>query len=68
MVTRQILKPDVIGPGVNILVGWSEAIGPFGLSDDTRKTQFNIMSGNIFCFSFNVVYPSTLMKLFIYFN
>ncbi|KHN06066.1 Subtilisin-like protease [Glycine soja] len=45
MVTRQILKPDVIGPGVNILVGWSEAIGPFGLSDDTRKTQFNIMSG-----------------------
>ncbi|KAL5141267.1 Subtilisin-like protease SBT1.8 [Glycine soja] len=45
MVTRQILKPDVIGPGVNILAGWSEAIGPSGLSDDTRKTQFNIMSG-----------------------
>ncbi|XP_027335340.1 subtilisin-like protease SBT1.8 [Abrus precatorius] len=45
MVTRQILKPDVIGPGVNILAGWSEAIGPSGLSADTRKTQFNIMSG-----------------------
>ncbi|CAJ1975746.1 unnamed protein product [Sphenostylis stenocarpa] len=45
MVTRQILKPDVIGPGVNILAGWSEAIGPSGLADDTRKTQFNIMSG-----------------------
>ncbi|XP_061368549.1 subtilisin-like protease SBT1.8 [Gastrolobium bilobum] len=44
-VTRQILKPDVIGPGVNILAGWSESIGPSGLSQDTRKTQFNIMSG-----------------------
>ncbi|KAK8543168.1 hypothetical protein V6N12_015732 [Hibiscus sabdariffa] len=45
MVTPQILKPDVIGPGVNILAGWSEAIGPTGLAKDTRKTQFNIMSG-----------------------
>ncbi|XP_020235553.1 subtilisin-like protease SBT1.8 [Cajanus cajan] len=45
MVTKQILKPDVIGPGVNILAAWSEAIGPSGMTDDTRKTQFNIMSG-----------------------
>ncbi|KAL3532701.1 hypothetical protein ACH5RR_006222 [Cinchona calisaya] len=45
MVTPQILKPDVIGPGVNILAAWSEAIGPTGLEKDTRKTQFNIMSG-----------------------
>ncbi|KAJ0881978.1 putative cucumisin [Helianthus annuus] len=45
MVTTQILKPDVIGPGVNILAGWSEGIGPTGLETDTRKTQFNIMSG-----------------------
>ncbi|MED6225956.1 hypothetical protein PIB30_098607 [Stylosanthes scabra] len=44
-VTPQILKPDIIGPGVNILAGWSEAVGPSGLSKDTRKTQFNIMSG-----------------------
>ncbi|KAL1363952.1 hypothetical protein HN51_012118 [Arachis hypogaea] len=44
-VTRQILKPDVIGPGVNILAAWSEAIGPSGLAQDTRKTKFNIMSG-----------------------
>ncbi|KAK9275108.1 hypothetical protein L1049_022367 [Liquidambar formosana] len=44
-VTPQILKPDVIGPGVNILAAWSEAIGPTGLERDTRKTQFNIMSG-----------------------
>jgi len=56
MVTRQILKPDVIGPGVNILAGWSESIGPSGLPDDTRKTQFNIVSG-MFCFSLNVCLP-----------
>ncbi|KAI3447220.1 hypothetical protein Pfo_003885 [Paulownia fortunei] len=45
MVTPQILKPDVIGPGVNILAAWSQAVGPTGLDKDTRKTQFNIMSG-----------------------
>lgn len=45
VVTPQILKPDVIGPGVNILAGWSEAVGPTGLESDTRKTQYNIMSG-----------------------
>ncbi|KAL0345016.1 UNVERIFIED_CONTAM: Subtilisin-like protease SBT1.8 [Sesamum radiatum] len=27
-VTPQILKPDVIGPGVNILAAWSRALGP----------------------------------------
>ncbi|XP_021714988.1 subtilisin-like protease SBT1.8 [Chenopodium quinoa] len=45
MVTPQIMKPDVIGPGVNILAAWSEIAGPTGLEKDTRKTQFNIMSG-----------------------
>ncbi|OVA03787.1 Peptidase S8/S53 domain [Macleaya cordata] len=45
MVTPQILKPDLIGPGVNILAGWSESVGPTGLARDQRKTQFNIMSG-----------------------
>ncbi|XP_057507198.1 subtilisin-like protease SBT1.8 [Actinidia eriantha] len=45
MVTPQILKPDVIGPGVNILAAWAEGVGPTGLDTDTRKTQFNIMSG-----------------------
>lgn len=48
LVNREILKPDVIGPGVNILAGWSEAVGPTGLDSDARKTQFNIMSGNLF--------------------
>ncbi|KAF6146619.1 hypothetical protein GIB67_008905 [Kingdonia uniflora] len=45
MVNPQILKPDLIGPGVNILAGWSESVGPTGLANDSRKTQFNIMSG-----------------------
>lgn len=45
LVTPQILKPDVIGPGVNILAAWSESIGPTGMDSDKRKTQFNIMSG-----------------------
>uniref|UniRef100_A0A5B6YFZ0 Subtilisin-like protease n=1 Tax=Davidia involucrata TaxID=16924 RepID=A0A5B6YFZ0_DAVIN len=45
LVTPEILKPDVIGPGVNILAAWSEAVGPTGLENDTRKTHFNIMSG-----------------------
>ncbi|KAK4782669.1 hypothetical protein SAY86_007043 [Trapa natans] len=46
LVTPQILKPDVIGPGVNILAAWSEAVGPTGLGKDTRRTQFNIMSAS----------------------
>lgn len=45
LINPEILKPDVIGPGVNILAGWSEAVGPTGLESDTRKTRFNIMSG-----------------------
>ncbi|KAK3213386.1 hypothetical protein Dsin_018092 [Dipteronia sinensis] len=45
MVTPQILKPDLIGPGVNILAAWSDAIGPTELEKDNRKTNFNIMSG-----------------------
>lgn len=48
-VTPQILKPDLIGPGVNILAAWSEANGPTELEKDTRRTQFNIMSGMSYC-------------------
>lgn len=41
----EILKPDLIAPGVNILAAWSDAVGPTGLDSDNRKTEFNILSG-----------------------
>ncbi|XP_062210539.1 subtilisin-like protease SBT1.6 [Phragmites australis] len=41
----EILKPDFITPGVNILAAWTGATGPTGLEDDTRRTEFNILSG-----------------------
>jgi hypothetical protein len=40
-----VLKPDMIGPGVNILAGWSGVVGPTGLAKDGRRTRFNIASG-----------------------
>ncbi|KAL9391294.1 hypothetical protein Peur_015214 [Populus x canadensis] len=43
--TPEILKPDLIAPGVNILAAWTDAVGPTGLDSDTRKTEFNILSG-----------------------
>uniref|UniRef100_A0A161Y1Z8 Subtilisin-like protease n=1 Tax=Daucus carota subsp. sativus TaxID=79200 RepID=A0A161Y1Z8_DAUCS len=45
VVTPQILKPDVIGPGVSILAASSEAVGPSVLDSDTRRTKYRIMSG-----------------------
>ncbi|RRT66095.1 hypothetical protein B296_00012329 [Ensete ventricosum] len=44
-ITRAILKPDLIAPGVNILAGWTGAVGPTGLAMDARRTEFNIISG-----------------------
>ncbi|GMI88076.1 subtilisin-like serine protease 2 [Hibiscus trionum] len=41
----EILKPDLIAPGVNILAAWTDAVGPTGLESDPRKTEFNILSG-----------------------
>ncbi|XP_051137400.1 subtilisin-like protease SBT1.6 [Andrographis paniculata] len=41
----EIPKPDLIAPGVNILAAWSDAVGPSSLESDTRKTEFNILSG-----------------------
>ncbi|ERN18248.1 subtilisin-like protease SBT1.6 [Amborella trichopoda] len=43
--TPEILKPDLVAPGVNILAAWTDAVGPTGLSSDFRKTEFNILSG-----------------------
>ncbi|KAL3830043.1 hypothetical protein ACJIZ3_018845 [Penstemon smallii] len=45
IVTPEIMKPDVFGPGVNILAGWSGAASPTGLLEDTRRVEFNILSG-----------------------
>ncbi|XP_061342873.1 subtilisin-like protease SBT1.4 [Gastrolobium bilobum] len=43
--TSQILKPDVIAPGVNILAGWTGSVGPTDLEIDPRRVEFNIISG-----------------------
>ncbi|XP_027357298.1 subtilisin-like protease SBT1.3 [Abrus precatorius] len=43
--TLEILKPDLVAPGVNILAAWSEAVGPSGLKVDNRRVKFNILSG-----------------------
>lgn len=43
--TLEILKPDVIAPGVNILAGWTGNVGPTDLEIDPRRVEFNIISG-----------------------
>lgn len=43
--TPEILKPDVIAPGLNILAAWPDGVGPSGLPTDKRRTEFNILSG-----------------------
>eukprot|EP00250_Pteridium_aquilinum_P021394 c25106_g1_i2 orf=74-2404(-) len=43
--TAEILKPDMIAPGVNILAAWTGAVGPSGLATDRRTVEFNIISG-----------------------
>ncbi|KAL5219005.1 hypothetical protein ABZP36_019689 [Zizania latifolia] len=45
MLTPEILKPDIIAPGVNILAAWTGKAGPTGLAADTRRVGFNIISG-----------------------
>ncbi|KAG6400340.1 hypothetical protein SASPL_137166 [Salvia splendens] len=45
LITPDILKPDLIAPGVNILAGWTGKVGPTGLPEDSRHVNFNIVSG-----------------------
>ncbi|PKI65791.1 subtilisin-like protease SBT1.3 [Punica granatum] len=41
----EILKPDMVAPGVNILAAWTGDLGPSSLTTDHRRVQFNILSG-----------------------
>ncbi|XP_047943113.1 cucumisin-like [Salvia hispanica] len=44
-ITPDILKPDVTGPGVNILAGWSPLASPSSYDGDTRSVLFKLVSG-----------------------
>ncbi|KAL2345987.1 hypothetical protein Fmac_007272 [Flemingia macrophylla] len=41
----EILKPDVIAPGLNILAAWPTTVPPSALPSDRRRSEFNILSG-----------------------
>ncbi|CAA0832194.1 subtilase 1.3 [Striga hermonthica] len=45
ILSPEILKPDMVAPGVNILAAWTGEAGPSGLPTDHRRTRFNILSG-----------------------
>lgn len=45
LLTLEILKPDIVAPGVNILAAWSGVASPSSLSSDHRRVGFNILSG-----------------------
>ncbi|KAG6480876.1 subtilisin-like protease SBT4.3 [Zingiber officinale] len=45
LVTRDILKPDITAPGIDILAAWSKAVPVSGITGDTRFVDFNIISG-----------------------
>ncbi|KAL9235732.1 hypothetical protein vseg_010471 [Gypsophila vaccaria] len=40
-----VLKPDVVAPGVDILAAWPSNLSPSRLTDDPRRSEFNILSG-----------------------
>ncbi|OEL22744.1 Subtilisin-like protease SBT1.8 [Dichanthelium oligosanthes] len=47
LIVPELLKPDVIAPGVNILAAWSGDVSVSGDDDvpDGRRTHYNIISG-----------------------
>ncbi|KAG8164115.1 hypothetical protein KVR01_006033 [Diaporthe batatas] len=40
-----LLKPDITGPGVEILAAWPDNVGTSGIPQDTRRVKYNILSG-----------------------
>ncbi|KAF3322196.1 subtilisin-like protease SDD1 [Carex littledalei] len=40
-----VLKPDMIAPGVNIIAAWPVSLGPTGLQEDQRRSNFTVLSG-----------------------
>ena len=44
-VSPDILKPDIIAPGLNILAAWPENLSPSGEPSDKRRTKFNLEYG-----------------------
>ncbi|WCJ19699.1 Subtilisin-like protease [Euphorbia peplus] len=44
-ITKDILKPDLTAPGVDILAAWSEATTVTGSEGDNRVVPYNIISG-----------------------
>ncbi|POS77093.1 PA domain-containing protein [Diaporthe helianthi] len=45
LVAANLLKPDITGPGVDILAAWPDNVGVTGLPEDTRRTKYAILSG-----------------------
>ncbi|KAJ8564981.1 hypothetical protein K7X08_001441 [Anisodus acutangulus] len=45
VVVPEVLKPDLIAPGLNILAAWPGDISPTRLKIDLRRVKFNILSG-----------------------
>ncbi|XP_047062572.1 subtilisin-like protease SBT1.7 [Lolium rigidum] len=44
-VVAEIMKPDVVAPGVNILAAWSGDAPPSPAWEDDRRVEYNIVSG-----------------------
>ncbi|KAH7861891.1 hypothetical protein Vadar_032257 [Vaccinium darrowii] len=44
-IAPEILKPDIIAPGSNILAAWPPNVAPTASPHDRRRVKFNILSG-----------------------
>ncbi|XP_024979877.1 subtilisin-like protease SBT5.3 [Cynara cardunculus var. scolymus] len=45
IITPEILKPDITAPGVSIIAAYTESQGPTNQDFDTRRVQYNCVSG-----------------------